>query len=182
VQKPLAFIKINFLGDYLVETTDLKFIKIHQANLNVFKNLAQAYEAEFSNLTHKIPNELGVFEIDTLPYVYNLGYLSYWKNIPVGFCVINVAGEVNDISEFYIIPAMRRKKLGYKFAVMIFNKHPGKWQIRQIKNAIGAINFWRSVIEKYTRNQYEESVIQDALWGEVTRQRFQTTSDTSVNV
>jgi hypothetical protein len=30
-------------------------------------NLAQAYEAEFSNLTNKMPNEEGVFEPDIIP-------------------------------------------------------------------------------------------------------------------
>ena len=57
--------------------TELKFVEINQHNLNIFKNLAQAYEAEFSNLTHKLPNELGLFEIDTLPYKPYIGYLLY---------------------------------------------------------------------------------------------------------
>ena len=156
---------------------DLKFVQINQNNAEIFKNLAQAYEAEFSNLTHKVPNEFGLFKLDTLPNTPYVGYLLYCQETPVGFCVANIESEIKDIAEFYIVPVMRKKNMGYQFAVMIFNRYPGQWQVRQIEGAIDAINFWRRVIKKYTGNKYEESVVQDAHWGIVTRQRFHTTSD-----
>lgn len=105
---------------------NLKFIKINQQNLEVFKNLAQAYEAEFSNLTHKMPNESGLFKIDILPGGPYVGYLLFYQEKAVGFCVANVESEIRDIAEFYIVPVMRKKNLGYELAVMIFNRYPGK--------------------------------------------------------
>lgn len=156
--------------------TELTFIQIEQHNLNTFKNLAQAYEAEFSNLTHKLPNELGLFEIDTLPCKPYIGYLLYYQKKPVGFCIADIESEIKDVAEFYIIPVMRKKNLGYQLASMIFDTYPGRWQVRQIEGAIDAIKFWQSVIRKYTQNQYEESVVDDAHWGIVTCQRFQAIS------
>lgn len=150
----------------------LTFIKITHENFEIFKNLSQAYEAEFSNLTQKMPDKLGFFKVETVPFASYVGYLLYWQEIPVGFCVANIESQIKDIAEFYIIPAMRKKKLGYQLAVMIFNQYPGEWQVRQIEGAKDAISFWRSVIKKYTLNQYEESVVHDNDWGAVTRQRF----------
>lgn len=160
-----------------MESMNLKFIEINQHNVEIFKNLAQAYEAEFSNLTHKMPNKLGLFNIDILPEAPCVGYLLFYEDKPIGFCVANVESEIRYIAEFYIVPVMRKKSLGYKLAVMLFNRYPGQWQVQQIENAIDAINFWRRVIKKYTRNRYEESVVQDAYWGRVTCQRFQTAVD-----
>jgi len=156
---------------------NLKFVKINQQNIEIFKNLAQAYEAEFSNLTHKMPNERGLFKIDILPDAPYVGYLLFYQEKAVGFCVAKVESKIRDVAEFYIVPVMRKKNLGYELAVMIFNRYPGEWQVRQIEGAIDAINFWRRVITKYTRNRYEESVVQDDHWGMVTRQRFHTTAD-----
>jgi predicted acetyltransferase len=157
--------------------SDLKLIEINHHNEKIFKNLAQAYEAAFSDLTHKMPDELGLFNIDTPPNAPYVGYLLFYQDKPVGFCVADIESEIKDIAEFYIIPVMRKKNLGYKLAVMIFNKHPGDWQVRQIEGAIDAINFWRRVINKYTRNRYEESMVKDEHWGTVTRQRFQAPTD-----
>lgn len=152
--------------------SDLKLVKISYHNLEVFKNLVQSYEAEFSSLTGKLPNEFGVFKIDTFPQSPYVGYLLYHHKIPVGFCVANVENEIKDVAEFYIVPVMRKKNLGSQLAGMVFNQYPGQWQVRQIKGATDALRFWQCVIKKYTQNQFEESVVQDAHWGVVTRQRF----------
>tara|TARA_R110000868_G_scaffold153059_1_gene378370 strand:- start:938 stop:1417 length:480 start_codon:yes stop_codon:yes gene_type:complete len=151
---------------------NLLFAEIDDQNVIVFENLAQAYEAEFSTLTQKVPNKLGVFKIDVNPLQRFSGYLVYDGNIPIGFSVVDVESSVNDILEFYIIPSMRHKKYGYALAAMVFDKHPGAWQVRQIKGADDATSFWRRVIKKYTNDRFKEQVITDATWGEVTCQQF----------
>lgn len=154
----------------------LSIVSINNSNLNIYKNLAQAYEAEFSPLTQKYPNELGIFEPDTLPQGSYTGHLLYYKKTPIGFCVTNLENEVKDISEFYIIPNMRKRNFGQFLAMTTFDKYPGKWQVRQIEGAFGAIKFWRKVIEKYINGNYHESVVDDTHWGKVTRQTFNTQS------
>jgi len=140
----------------------------------ILLNLAQAYEAEFSSLTGKMPDKNGVFELDTIPDKYYKAYLFYYKESPIGFCIVNTKGEVKDIAEFYIIPSMRKKKLGYNFACSIFNIYPGKWQVRQIQEADYSINFWRYVISKYTNNKYIEDTPYEKDWGIINRQQFST--------
>ncbi len=152
--------------------TDVIIVEIEQQHLMIFKNLAQAYEAEFSKLTHKMPDTNGLFNIDTFPSAPYVGYLLYYQQRPVGFCVANVETELKYMAEFYIVPVMRKKNLGFCFAAMIFDQHPGQWQVRQIAGADDALHFWRRVITQYTQNHYEESVVEDMHWGTVTQQRF----------
>ena len=60
----------------------IKIVKITNNNIEVYKNLGQAYEAEFSSLTEKIPNEQGIFSLDSLPNHPYIGYLAYkHKNV-----------------------------------------------------------------------------------------------------
>lgn len=155
-----------------MKLSHIKFIKINQLNMKIFKNLAQAYEAEFSLLTDKMPDANGLFKIDILPKKPCVGFLVYYKTIPVGFCVIDIHNDIKDISEFYIVPAMRKMKLGSHLAYMVFDKFPGNWQVRQLMNAKNATHFWRVVIGKYTNNRYSESIMNDAHWGKVICQQF----------
>lgn len=143
-----------------------------RSNASVLTNLAQAYEAEFSKITLKMPDSSGIFYLDTLPEAPHVGYLFYQKDIPIGFCIVDVESVIRDIAEFYIVPAMRGKKLGAELAFAIFDAYPGEWRVRQIEDADEATHFWRSVIKQYTHNTYDESIIKDEHWGFVTCQRF----------
>lgn len=145
---------------------------IGSENLSVYMNLAQAYEAEFSNLTDKLPDEMGLFEPDTLPDEQHKGFLLLENGLPIGFCVAEVASTPHDICEFYIVPVKRRGGHGYQLAESVFKAYPGQWQVRQIEGAERAIAFWRSVIRKATNDCFEEQVVDDPEWGVVTRQRF----------
>ena len=163
-----------------MKVSDLSFVEINEQNIDVFKNLAQGYEAEFSDITNRLPNELGIFQVDIYPAAPYRGYLAYCGNIPVGFGVADIESDIKDIFEFYIIPSMRKKRLGYALAVMVFSKYPGYWQVRQIKGADGATKFWRNTVKRYTADKFEELTILDPLWGDVTCQRFQSISNDKV--
>lgn len=146
--------------------------EIDHTNLPIFLNLAQAYEAEFSKLTGKKPNEEGKFILDTSPLEPYKGYLLYYEGIPGGFCVVNLKSVPQDVAEFYIVPVFRHKKFGTHLAVTVFANHPGLWQVRQIKGAEYATSFWRGVIKACTGNDYKEEVVADPDWGVVTQQIF----------
>lgn len=163
---------LNYRMSAINKSHELRLVKVDHNNLAIILNLAQAYEAEFSTLTGKVPNIKGEFAFDTIPVVPYSGYLFYQNNTPVGFCVINTHSIPKDIAEFYIIPSKRHKKIGTEFAYSIFDKYPGLWQVRQIKGADHAVAFWRNVISTYTNNNYKEQTVEDPDWGIVTRQTF----------
>ena len=150
----------------------ISLASVTSENIHILLNLAQAYEAEFSAITKKKPNNDGVFVLDAMPQAPFLGYILYHAEIPIGFSVINVKSTPKDIAEFYVIPAMRHQKIGMKFAHSIFSKHPGAWQVRQIQGATNAVKFWQHTISIYTNNNYEEEIVDDPYWGMVTKQNF----------
>lgn len=151
---------------------DLSIVPITQDNMHILSNLAQSYEAEFSSLTGKHPNEDGVFVLDTLPLFPHVGYLLYKDNIPIGFIVADVNSPVKDVAEFYIAPIFRKNGFGKILAHHVFNKHLGQWQVRQIEGATEAIKFWRKVISSFTNAEFVEEVASDPHWGVVTKQSF----------
>lgn len=157
---------------------NIHLITIDNKNIEIYLNLAYAYEAEFSNLTGKYPNKFGICEPDTMPITPYTGYLLYKNDTPIGFCIVEIK-EIKDITEFYITPSMRKKNFGYILASTIFDTYPGEWQVRQIQGAENAKSFWRKVISRYTKNNFKETIVNDIKWGIVTCQRFVSTRESS---
>lgn len=148
--------------------------RVDDLNKNLFYQLSQAYEREFSALTKKEPDAHGLFSItDQKPGKYD-AWIAYANHEPVGFAVIDVSGKSFDVAEFYITPAARQAHLGEQLAVQMFETYRGHWQVRQIIAAEYARKFWLAVIHRYTENSYTESIDEDHEWGRVYTQRFRT--------
>lgn len=147
--------------------------KITPSNSSVFDRVVQDYEEEFSVITKKKRDESGKFPLDSDWKPPNEGF--YWlENTEiVGFCLKGKVGAFFDIPEFYIIPTYRNKGLGEKMAFAVFDQFPGKWQVRQMKGAEKAREFWRKIIDKYTSGNFTEIEFEDPYWGHVTCQRFE---------
>lgn len=142
-----------------------------ESNLKSLLELLQIYEAEFSKITGKKPNQDGTYKLD-VDLTKTDNYFLLMNEEPIGFCIKGVFDGRHDIFEFYILPHRRGKKLGRTFAKEIFKKYKGPWQVRQIEGADKAISFWRKAIGEFAENRFEESIIEDAYWGKVTRQVF----------
>jgi len=151
----------------------LDIVKVNKENLTIILHLIQAYEAEFSLITKKVPQKNGLFLMDTTIDEEHPSFLLYKNKFPVGFCIKSTHDRRHDIAEFYVVPSMRAQELGTSFAIEIFKYYPGSWQVRQIEGADKARAFWRKAIGKFTNNNFTESVVEDHYWGKVTRQLFE---------
>ncbi len=147
--------------------------EISEKNINIYHNLTQAYEAEFSVLTGELPDESGLFRIQTIPFGPYRGYLYYVDQTPAGFMVVDIAATIRDVAEFYIIPVMRLKGHGKILAHAVFEMYPGRWQVREIAGADHATCFRQKTIAEKTGCRYEDATVKDPVWGMVTRQRFE---------
>jgi predicted acetyltransferase len=145
---------------------------INESNFFHFDKLVQDYEVEFSSFTGKTPNQDGKYSIDVDWQAPNKGY--YWKEGSqiIGFCIIETIDTFSELVDFYVVPAHRKKMIGRKMALAVFNKHCGPWQVRQILDHELAKKFWRKVIGDYTKENYTELQIDDPLWGSAVFQRF----------
>lgn len=151
---------------------ELSIKLITEDTMKIFYNLSQAYEAEFSNLTGKLPDKDGFFYPDTLPEEPYAGYFIYQQDIPIGFSILHITQDVNTVKEFYISGSSRKKNIGQWFAKNLFDMHKGIWHVQQLILATAATQFWRSIITKYTNNSYKEEQIVDSVLGKIVQQSF----------
>ena len=59
-----------------------------------------------------------------------------------------------EISEFYVLPRLRRKGIGLQFARRLLSRFPGTWKLNQASSNVGAIAFWHHVLDGFAT--YEE--------------------------
>src|SRR5687768_1690571 len=136
----------------------MKIRAVDPTNLQILLNLMQAYEAEFSDITKKRPAEDGLFPLDTQIDSSHQGWLLYDDKSPIGFAITGTRSNRNDVSEFYIIPSLRKQGIGKFFAKKIFSQFSGPWQVRQIAGAGRATAFWRKAIGEFTKQKFHEKV------------------------
>lgn len=138
------------------------------------RNLYQFYQYEFSRLTHWPIAPSGKFEA----YVEedmrdcwehdHLVFLIHADNELAGFALItlNEPGQFTNrltsvMDEFFVLAAYQRKGVGEQAAVQLFNRFPGQWEVFEISENTRAQAFWRSIIGRYTNNQYREHTLPD---------------------
>ncbi|MEB3362120.1 MAG: hypothetical protein VKI42_08375 [Synechococcaceae cyanobacterium] len=151
----------------------MEIARVTHANENIYLRLIQAYEAEFSRITKKTPNQQGLFELDTILGDTVTGFLAYINQAPAGLAAISEATPSNfEMCEFYVLPCFRNQAMGTRFAHSIWSMFPGRWQIKQIEGANYASDFWRKAIARFQHGSFTEDRYHDPYWGFVTRQSF----------
>ncbi|GHA44994.1 GNAT family N-acetyltransferase [Photobacterium aphoticum] len=151
----------------------MNIVTVDESNMQVYLNLSQPYEAEFSVYTKKTPDESGIFAMDTLIGGNVYGFLLYIDNAPAGLAAIaETAPGHYEICDFYVVPVFRQNRMGQQFAHQLFAMMPGEWVSKQIAGADHAVAFWRRTIGAYTDGVFVEDIYPDSYWGPVTRQCF----------
>lgn len=154
----------------------MEIVRVGEHNLDVYLNLAQSYEGEFSGITGKKPDAKGVFALDTPPLGdCSVGFLLIMAGTPAGLAAVVVKPESRfEMGEFYIVPCFRRQAWGMRFVHSLWRMLPGQWEVKQIRGAEYASEFWRRVIGEFTQGVFVEDKYEDPYWGLVTRQQFAT--------
>lgn len=79
----------------------------------------------------------------------------------LGFVMINQNVQKVDyghsIAEYMIIPKYRKRDIGKKVAFECFNMYEGNWEVSPSYGSDSAYQFWKKVIEEYTKNNYTYS-------------------------
>jgi predicted acetyltransferase len=79
---------------------------------------------------------------------------AYWieeEDARVGFALINrhvfLRSGAWSVSEFYVVPASRRKGLGRQAVAALLALHPGVWEIGILPGNRAALTFWANVLK-----------------------------------
>lgn len=79
---------------------------------------------------------------------------------PAGFALvkrINDTPPTFDMGEFFIPRQHRRQGIGHRVAVNIFDRFPGRWEVRELLTNKPAQSFWRRIIDDYTGGAFTET-------------------------
>ncbi len=154
---------------------EMAIVPVGELNREVYLNLAQSYEGEFSGITGKKPDARGMFALDTPLGDCAMGFLLLVGETPAGLAAVGVKpGNRFEVAEFYIVPCFRNQAWGMRFAHTLWRMFPGQWEVKQIRGAEYASKFWRRAISEFAESDFMEDQYQDPYWGLVTRQQFAT--------
>jgi predicted acetyltransferase len=89
-------------------------------------------------------------------------YLVKVRDEIAGFALLNKATEdkINNwnMGEFFILAKFQRKGVGAQVAHIIWNKHPGTFEVAVIPENQKALIFWKKVISNFTHGVFNEAI------------------------
>ncbi|MBN2544437.1 MAG: GNAT family N-acetyltransferase [Spirochaetes bacterium] len=154
--------------------TAFKLIKVLKKQKQILKQLIELYLYDFSEFDNKDVDESGHYGYKYLDHYWKEKnkhpFFIKVKNKFAGFvllsnhCHILKNEQAKSISEFFIMKKYRRKGIGKKAAIKMFDMFRGDWEIRQHPHNIAAQKFWKNVITIYTGNNFSEKELISKKW------------------
>lgn len=142
---------------------DYQLEKVILEKKDVLFNLLQFSLYDGSQYSENSLNEDGKFEYSWFDKYFQdesrEAFFIKYNHEYIGFVMINenlkVCSTGKSVAEFLIMPKYRRKHIGRKVAIDIFNMHQGYWEVEPLENSEQAYYFWEKTIREYTGNKYE---------------------------
>ena len=130
----------------------------------ILRQLLELYEYDFSEFEGTDVGPHGFYGYRYLDHYWTEPdrhpYLIHVDDNLAGFVLVNrhtVSGEERwSVAEFFVMRKYRRRGVGALAATLVFDLHPGAWEVKQVASHPGSTAFWRGVIGRYTGGQYEE--------------------------
>ena len=67
-----------------------------------------------------------------------------------------------DVAEFFVLRAHRGAGVGSLAAFALWDALPGPWAVRVLERNSSALEFWRRVVGRYTRDAFAERALDDS--------------------
>ncbi len=135
------------------------------AHATRLRHLYQLYLYEFSRFTagYRVDAD-GLFDDSDLDDCWTDRHRRIFMidvdDAPAGFAMLDLnlpdATTVNELSEFFILPAYQKRGVGEYVACSLFDRFPNRWELAIVETNTGALHFWRRVLARYTSNRYTE--------------------------
>ena len=130
----------------------------------ILSNLMEKYHYEFTQYEPRDVNKLGLYGYQYLDFYWTdekrWAYFIVVDGKLAGFVLVRnhpLEGTETDfvISEFFVMYKYRRSGVGRQAFFQVLDKHKGRWRICMHPENIASMRFWDSVINEYTKGQYE---------------------------
>ena len=141
---------------------DIRLARYEEKHL--LRKMLELYAYDCSKFGNKDLNEFGEYgyryldlywiEPERFPFILRV------NSKLAGFALVNKFSYAENIdrtiAEFMVLKKYRKRGIGKKFAFYLFERFPGKWEIRTLKENSAAIAFWRKTIEQYAADSMQE--------------------------
>lgn len=124
----------------------------------ILQNLAELYAHDFSEYVPLDLTASGRFELSLGERWWTGGHYPFFIRCDhklCGFVLVQTGSQllggkdVLDVAEFFVVRGARRKKVGTSVAHLLFDRFPGKWEIRVRQSNVAALGFWSRTIEEW---------------------------------
>ncbi len=141
-----------------------------------FRNLWQLYLYDFSRFKLWPIPEDGRWPEDDLDGLWTLPsrhpFFIRVEGRLAGFAVMDEretspltgAANVRELSELFVIPAFRRKRVGEGAALQLFQRFPGPWEMRVMAENEEVMPFWRQLVRGHAQEKSEELRFDEEHW------------------
>lgn len=150
----------------------------------ILKSLVKLYLYDVSEVAGWRFDHRGVFEISpSLSADEVRSYLIEVEGEPAGFARVSERSfleptkKVWDMHQFFVLRKFHGQGIGTRVSHLLFDLHPGQWEIREYGSDKQAQRFWRGAIHSYTRGQYGEMFVQNEVWNGPVQRFVSYTSD-----
>lgn len=141
---------------------------------HIIENLMQLYLHDFSSfLPSVVPDAEGVFHYPYLPHYWRdprrYPFFILANHQIAGFALLQLESdpanhlEQMDMTEFFVLRSYRRQQIATRAVRQLWDRFPGRWQIRVMKNNVDAYPFWKKVISAYTSGDFQEAIGSGAM-------------------
>ena len=154
-----------------MDDVTLQLMSVDEKSLLI--RLMELFNYEFSQYSNDDINEYGYYGYDHIDDYWNeegrFPYLIRVDGKIAGFalicphCKYRKEEGARCIGEFFVMVKYRRMGIGLNVAAQLFDKHRGLWEISYWRNNIPAGQFWKKVVEKYTKNNYRVFEIENSI-------------------
>lgn len=72
--------------------------------------------------------------------------------------------DVWDMADFFVLRRYQHQGIGERAARALLDRFRMRWEIRVMRGNLGALAFWRRVVDRATGGQFEETSWDDARW------------------
>lgn len=131
---------------------------------SVLNQLLELYGYEFSEYVEMDLNEHGYFGYPFMDHYWTeSGRHPYFIRVDGqlgGFVLINQESQyykgdpgVHAVAEFFVLRRYQGRGVGEAAARLIFDRHPGKWEVLQLPSNLPAQKFWSTTISRYLKEK-----------------------------
>jgi predicted acetyltransferase len=140
---------------------DIRLELFSEQTRPIVENLWQLYRHDLSEFRSTMPSTNGKFPLKRLPSFFDdpdrAGYLIYDHEELAGFALVRgIVKPPLEMSEFFILRALRRSKIGFNAAKLIIETRPGIWGIPFQQENPGAARFWKNLAQACAPNNWVE--------------------------